>query len=108
MRYILKHKNIPVLIFDEVDANIGGETASKVGDEIAALAAGKQILCISHLPQIASRAATHFKVYKESRGNMTCTYIQSLDPAGRIQEITRMLGGGEDAGKLAAKMLKWR
>lgn len=99
---------IPVLIFDEVDANIGGETASKVGDEIAALATGKQILCISHLPQIASRAATHFKVYKESRGNMTCTYIQSLDPAGRIQEITRMLGGGEDAGKLAAKMLKCR
>ena len=96
---------IPILIFDEIDANIGGETASKVGDEIALLAAGKQILCISHLPQIASRANTHFNVYKESQGNETFTYIRKLDSAGRTQEIARMLGGGPDAGKLASAML---
>ena len=96
---------IPILIFDEIDANIGGETATKVADEIAALASGKQILCISHLPQIASRADTHFNVSKESQDETTHTYIRQLDRSGRVQEIARMLGGGADAGKLAAKML---
>ncbi len=96
---------IPILIFDEIDANIGGETATKVAGEIAVLAANKQILCISHLPQIASRANTHFNVSKESDGEVTHTYIRQLDHAGRVQEIARMLGGGAEAGKLAAKML---
>ena len=97
---------IPILIFDEIDANIGGETATKVAEEIAVLASNKQILCISHLPQIASRANTHFNVYKESQGEVTHTYIRQLDQAGRVQEIARMLGGGTDAGKLASKMLQ--
>ena len=97
---------IPILIFDEIDANIGGETATKVAEEIAVLASNKQILCISHLPQIASRANTHFNVYKDSQGEVTHTYIRQLDHAGRIQEIARMLGGGTDAGKLASKMLQ--
>ena len=96
---------IPILIFDEIDANVGGETASKVGGEMALLAEGKQILCISHLPQIASRASTHFNVYKETVGATTFTHIRKLDPAGRDREIARMLGGGADAGKLAAVML---
>ena len=96
---------IHTLIFDEIDANIGGETATKVAGEIAVLAASKQILCISHLPQIASRADTHFNVCKESDGEVTHTYIRQLDHAGRVQEIARMLGGGAEAGKLAAKML---
>ena len=97
---------IPILIFDEIDANIGGETASKVAAEIALLAENKQILCISHLPQIASCADTHFNVSKESRGDETFTYIRCLNRAGRVQEIARMLGGGTEAGKLAEKMLK--
>ena len=97
--------SIPILIFDEIDANIGGETATRVGDEIAALAENKQILCISHLPQIACRAATQFNVYKESQGDTTFTHIRKLDADGRIAEIARMLGGGPDARQLAAKML---
>ena len=97
---------IPILIFDEIDANIGGETATKVAGEIAVLAANKQILCISHLPQIASRANIHFNVSKESKGEATHTHIRQLDHAGRVQEIARMLGGGTDAGKLASKMLQ--
>ena len=97
---------IPILIFDEIDANIGGETASKVGDEIVALAGNKQILCISHLPQIASRAMTHFNVSKETVGNTTFTHIRKLDSKGRSNEIARMLGGGKDALTLAEKMLK--
>ena len=99
---------IPILIFDEIDANIGGETATKVADEIALLASGKQILCISHLPQIASRAGTHFNVYKESDGNETFTFIRRLDGTDRVREIARMLGGGADAGQLAEKMLSCR
>lgn len=97
--------SIPILIFDEIDANIGGETATKVGDEIAALAENKQILCISHLPQIACRAATQFNVYKESQSGTTYTHIRKLDADGRTAEIARMLGGGPDARQLAAKML---
>ncbi len=96
---------IPILIFDEIDANIGGETATKVADEIALLASNKQILCISHLAQIASRASVQFNVSKESQGEATFTHIRRLDHAGRIKEIARMLGGGDAAAKLAAKML---
>ncbi|MBQ6596168.1 MAG: DNA repair protein RecN [Lentisphaeria bacterium] len=96
---------IPILIFDEIDANIGGETATKVAGEIAVLARSKQILCISHLPQIASRANTHFNVSKESKGEVTHTHIRQLDHAGRVKEIARMLGGGAEAARLAAGML---
>ena len=96
---------IPILIFDEIDANIGGETATKVAGEIAVLAASKQILCISHLPQIASRANTHFNVSKELKGEVTHTHIRQHDHAGRVKEIARMLGGGAEAARLAAGML---
>ncbi|MBQ9336494.1 MAG: DNA repair protein RecN [Lentisphaeria bacterium] len=96
---------IPILIFDEIDANIGGETATKVAGEIAQLAANKQILCISHLAQIASRASVQFNVSKESQGEATFTHIRRLDHDGRVQEIARMLGGGDAAAKLAGKML---
>lgn len=98
--------SIPILIFDEIDANIGGETASRVGQEIAALAENKQILCISHLPQVACNASVHFMVSKESAADVTTTYIRRLDKASRINEISRMLGGGEIAHEHAEAMLK--
>ena len=97
---------IPILIFDEIDANIGGETASKVGDSIHALSGEKQILCISHLPQIACRAQRQFCVEKELGDDKAVTKITQLDHPGRIHEISRMLGGGSDARILAEKMLK--
>lgn len=98
--------SIPILIFDEIDANIGGETASRVGQEIAALAENKQILCISHLPQVACNASVHFMVSKESAADVTTTHIRRLDKASRINEISRMLGGGEIAHEHAEAMLK--
>ena len=98
--------SIPILIFDEIDANIGGETASRVGQEIAALADSKQILCISHLPQVACNAAVHFMVSKESAADVTTTSVSRLDTESRIGEIARMLGGGELAEKHAAAMLR--
>ncbi len=96
---------IPILIFDEIDANIGGETATRVGQEIAALASNKQILCISHLPQVACHAGVHFMVSKDSVGETTTTRIGKLDRKLRIQEIARMLGGGDVALKHAESML---
>lgn len=98
--------SIPVLIFDEIDANIGGETAAKVGQEIAKLAGNKQILCISHLPQVAHKAEVHFMVSKESRGNTTSTTISRLEHYGRISEIARMLGGGKAALEHAEAMMR--
>ena len=98
--------SIPILIFDEIDANIGGETGSRVGQEIAALAENKQILCISHLPQVACNASVHFMVSKESAADVTTTHIRRLDKASRINEISRMLGGGEIAHEHAEAMLK--
>ena len=98
--------SIPILIFDEIDANIGGETASRVGQEIAALADRKQILCISHLPQVACCASVHFMVSKESAADVTTTSVSRLDTKSRIGEIARMLGGGELAEKHAAAMLR--
>ena len=97
---------IGTYIFDEIDANIGGETASRVGQEIAALAENKQILCISHLPQVACNASVHFMVSKESAADVTTTHIRRLDKASRINEISRMLGGGEIAHEHAEAMLK--
>lgn len=97
--------HIPILIFDEIDANIGGETAICVGREIGLLAKKKQILCISHLPQVASFAGTHFMVTKHSDGEKTTSYVAKLDGKARVQEISRMLGGGREALKHASAML---
>lgn len=97
--------HIPILIFDEIDANIGGETAICVGKEIALLAEKKQILCISHLPQVASFAGTHFMVTKHFEGEKTCSKVTNLTKKERIQEIARMLGGGKQAVKHAEVML---
>ena len=87
------HDRIPVLVFDEIDANVGGETARVVGRKLAALGASRQVLCITHLPQVASCAATHFSVRKEVRGGRTFTSIEPLEGEARVDEIARMLGG---------------
>lgn len=97
--------SIPVLIFDEIDANIGGETAAKVGSEIAKLAKSKQVICISHLPQVASHALTHFQVSKSSDATETVSVIRHLNSEERISEIARMLGGGKAALEHARTML---
>ena len=87
------HDRIPVLVFDEIDANVGGEIARVVGEKLAALGASRQILCITHLPQVASCAASHFVVRKEVRGERTCTSISPLAGDARVDELARMLGG---------------
>jgi DNA repair protein RecN (Recombination protein N) len=82
-----------VLVFDEVDAGVGGAVAERVGASLASLAAHHQVLCITHLPQIAAHAATHFAVRKHEQGGRTVTAVDLLRESERVDEIARMAGG---------------
>jgi DNA repair protein RecN (Recombination protein N) len=82
-----------VLVFDEVDAGIGGAVADRVGRALAELASVHQVLCITHLPQIAARASTHFRVSKRDVDGRTRTHVERLSAAERVDEIARMAGG---------------
>lgn len=84
---------VPVMIFDEVDVGIGGRIAEAVGKKLAALARSRQVICITHLPQIAKYATRHYKVAKEVRGGRTFSTITKLDKKERVKELARMLGG---------------
>jgi DNA repair protein RecN (Recombination protein N) len=81
------------LIFDEVDAGIGGRVADVVGMRLRALGERFQVLCITHLPQIAAKATTHFRIEKNVRGGRTVTSVDRLSDAARVDEIARMIGG---------------
>ena len=83
----------PGLIFDEVDAGIGGRVADVVGRKLQALGAAFQVLCITHLPQIAACADTHFQIEKRVERNRTSTRVRRLDGEARVNELARMLGG---------------
>ncbi len=84
---------VPTLVFDEIDAGLGGRTAYYVGEKLAHLAEHFQILCITHLPQIASRAGTHFLIEKYVEGERTRVSITPLTGEARVAEIARMLAG---------------
>ena len=90
---LAKSGTIPTMIFDEIDVGVGGRTAQTIGDKLEALAKDAQILCITHLPQIASRSATHFFIEKHVADGRTTVSVAPLDAEGRIDEIARMLGG---------------
>ena len=84
-----------LLVFDEVDAGIGGHTARAVGEHLRALADGRQILCITHLPQVAAMAARHFTIVKDSNAVPARTTVSTLDRDGVVGELVRMLGAAE-------------
>ena len=85
--------NIFTMIFDEIDVGIGGQTAFFVGQKLAQLTRNHQVICITHLPQIASFADRHFHVFKEEEGKRTLASVRRLDKENRLTEIARMLGG---------------
>jgi DNA repair protein RecN (Recombination protein N) len=87
------HDRIPVLVFDEVDANVGGETSVAVGAKLAAVAERRQVICITHLPQVAVRGITHLQVRKRVADGRTHAAIAGLEGDARVEEIARMLGG---------------
>ncbi len=97
---------IPLLVFDEIDANVGGEIANAVGTKMRALAEKHQVLCITHLPQVAAAATSHFMVTKEVARGRTFSELHEVKGKARQAEIARMLGGKtESALKHAASLL---
>lgn len=98
--------SVPVLVFDEVDANVGGETAHAVGEKMARIAKKHQVLCITHLAPVAAYAANHYVVAKEVKGGRTESRIELLEKAERVEELARMLGGGTAATRHAEDLLK--
>ena len=100
---------IPLLIFDEIDANVGGEIAHAVGAKMQTLARAHQVICITHLPQVAAAAETQFVVTKEVAGGRTHSRLTEVKGKARQEEIARMLGGkSENALKLAGTLLQDR
>jgi DNA repair protein RecN (Recombination protein N) len=87
------HDRIPVMVFDEIDANVGGEMGSAVGRKLAEVARRHQVLCITHLPQVAVCGSTHLAVSKSVREGRTVTDVRALDARERVEEVARMLGG---------------
>ncbi len=111
----------PTLVFDEIDTGIGGRSADPVGRSLWALARRHQVLCVTHLPQIAAHADVHFRISKRQRDGRTVTQVERLEPAERLTELALMLGGegvdeGPDGGaaaragaqELLARAAVWR
>lgn len=90
---LAQHTSLPTIIFDEIDTGISGEVALKVGEIMERLAVNMQVIAISHLPQIASKGQSHFKVYKIDEGDKTKSNIVLLNQEERIKEIAQMLSG---------------
>jgi DNA repair protein RecN (Recombination protein N) len=85
----------PLLVFDEIDAGIGGHTANAVGAHLQELAHGRQLLCITHLPQVAAAASRHFTISKDSTALPARTSVTALGGDQVVGELVRMLGAGE-------------
>jgi DNA repair protein RecN (Recombination protein N) len=104
------HDRLGTLVFDEIDANIGGRMADVVGQKLAALAQTHQVICVTHLPQVASYARHHWSIHKSKRGNRTVTQIRRLEEEPeRLEELASMLRGaarGETTRREVAAMLE--
>jgi DNA repair protein RecN (Recombination protein N) len=102
---IAKSVSLPTLVFDEIDNGISGETAQQVGLLMKQIAEAHQVICITHLPQMAAKADTHFYIYKEQKQDKTTTRIKQLDEQERVVEIAKMLSG-ENPGRAALQNAK--
>jgi DNA repair protein RecN (Recombination protein N) len=96
---------VPVLVFDEVDANVGGETARAVGEKMRQIGQQRQVLCITHLPLVAAPAVAHYRVAKEVQDGRTVSLITRLESGERVDELARMLGGNTTAARKHAESL---
>ncbi len=110
MKNVLAEKDqVNTLIFDEVDTGVSGRAAQKVAEKLRAVAAHKQVLCVTHLPQLAALANTHFLIAKEEREGRTYTTVTPLEIEGRKRELARIIGGTnitETTLKSAEEMLR--
>jgi len=99
---------VETLVFDEIDAGVGGKVARRVGERLRALGEERQVVCITHLPQVASMAATHFRVEKEASGSASVARVEAVSGDEQLAEIVRMLGadsGDEAASRHARELL---
>lgn len=96
---------VGLLVFDEIDANVGGNIAEAVGRKMAAIGANRQVIAITHFPQVASLAQHHFVVSKEVEANRTRSTIRAIDGEDRVEELARMLGGSATSAREHAKSL---
>ncbi|HZU36168.1 MAG TPA: DNA repair protein RecN, partial [Gemmataceae bacterium] len=102
------HDRVATLVFDEIDANVGGRLGDVLGEKLAALGRTHQVICVTHLPQVASYARHQWSIRKVRRGKRTATTIQLLADADRLDELASMLRGearGETTRQEAAAML---
>lgn len=97
LKTVTTASDVPTLIFDEIDTGIGGRTAQVLGDKLAALARAFQIMCVTHLPQIASKAMNHYRVDKIVEGGRSFVKLTRLDAEDRVMELARMLGAEESS-----------
>ena len=100
---------VPVLIFDEIDIGVGGRSGDIIGKKLWALSRNHQVICVTHLPQIAVYADDHFYVHKETRGDRTTSVLECLDEGMVIDELAVMLGGkkhGETARLNARELVE--
>jgi DNA repair protein RecN (Recombination protein N) len=102
------HDRVGTLVFDEIDANVGGRLGDVLGQKLAALGRTHQVISVTHLPQVASYARYHWTIRKVRRGKRTVTMIQHLDESERLEELASMLRGearGETTRREAEQML---
>ena len=101
LKTVLADKDeVESIIFDEIDTGISGRTAQKVSEKMALIGKNRQVICITHLPQIASMADSHYLIEKTVQQQMTMTGIRKLKPSEQIEELARMLGGVEITEKV--------
>jgi DNA repair protein RecN (Recombination protein N) len=110
IKNVLAEKDaVPTLIFDEVDAGVSGRAAQKVAEKLSSVAASRQVLCVTHLPQIAAMADVHYCISKAEKNGRTYTSVTPLDRKGRREELARIIGGAtitETTLQSAEEMLK--
>jgi DNA repair protein RecN (Recombination protein N) len=107
--------NIPVLVFDEIDIGVGGRSGEMIGQKLWALARNRQVICVTHLPQIAAFADAHHSVHKKVSGNRTLSRLETLNGESRLKEIAAMLAGPrysetslDNARELMQKAETWK
>ena len=98
----LDRGGVDSMVFDEIDTGVSGRMAQVVGEKMCAIALKKQVLCVTHLPQIAALGNAHFRVEKRSDGERTLTNVIRLDQQGRVRELYRLVGGAEDSASSLA------
>lgn len=102
---LAKSDEIQSMIFDEIDTGVSGAAAQKIADKLKAIGEDKQVICITHLPQLASTADHHFLIVKDTDGELAKTTLEKLDYEGRVKELARIVGGGSAGEEYAKKLM---